>query len=87
MNIVPTRVQEQINRVDRTRSLVIAISSGLTAIWALYRVFWLIYTATVLSTVGWSPLSRVFPFVLWTVIGVVAAIASFAFYTRYAKQA
>ena len=35
MNIVPTRVQEQIDRVDRTPSLVIAISSGLTAIWAL----------------------------------------------------
>ena len=87
MNIVPTRVQEQINRVDRTPSLVIAISSGLTAIWSLYQVFWLIYTATVLSNVGWSPVSLVFPFVLWTVIGVVAAIAAFAFYTRYAKQA
>ena len=87
MNIVPTRVQEQINRVDRTPSLVIAIPSGLTATWALYRVFWLLYTATVLSTVGWSPVSLVFPFVLWTVIGVVAAVASVAFYTRYAKQA
>ena len=87
MNIVPTRVQQQINRVDRTPSLVIGISSGLTALWALYRLFWLIYTATVLSNVGWSPVSLVFPFVLWTAIGVVAAIASFAFYTRYAKQA
>jgi hypothetical protein len=87
MNIVPARVQEQINRVDRTPSLVIAISSGLTAIWSIYRVLWLIYTATVLSNVGWSPVSLVFPFVLWTVIGVVAAIASVAFYTRYAKQA
>jgi hypothetical protein len=84
---VPTRVQQQINRVDRTPSLVIGISSGLTALWALYRLFWLIYTATVLSNVGWSPVSLVFPFVLWTAIGVVAAIASFAFYTRYAKQA
>jgi hypothetical protein len=87
MNIVPTRIQEQINRVDRTPSLVIAISSGLAALWAFYRVFWLIYTATVLSNVGWSPVSLVFPFVFWTAFGVVAAIASIAFFTRYSKQA
>jgi hypothetical protein len=86
VNIVPTRIQEHINRVERTPSLVIGISAGLTALWSLYRVFWLIYTATVLSNVGWSPVSLVFPFVLWTVIGVVAAIAAVAFLTRYAKQ-
>jgi hypothetical protein len=86
VNIVPTSVQEQINRVERTPSLVIGISAGLTALWSLYRLFWLIYTATVLSNVGWSPVSLVFPFVLWAVIGVVAAIASVAFLTRYAKQ-
>jgi hypothetical protein len=87
MNIVPPRVQEQINRVDRTPSLVIGISSGLTALWALYRLFWLMYTATVLSNVGWSPVSLVVPFVMWGVIGVVAAVAAVAFLTRYAKQA
>ena len=86
MNIVPTRIQEHINRVERTPSLAIGISAGLTALWSLYRVFWLIYTATVLSNVGWSPVSLVFPFVLWTVIGVVAAIAAVAFMTRYAKR-
>jgi hypothetical protein len=41
----------------------------------------------VLSNVGWSPVSLVFPFVLWAMIGVAAAIAAFAFLTRYAKQA
>jgi hypothetical protein len=87
VNIVPTRIQEQINRVERTPSLVIGISAGLTALWSLYRLFWLIYTATVLSNVGWSPVSLDFPFVLWAVIGVAAAIAAFAFLTRYAKQA
>lgn len=86
MNIVPTPIQEQINRVERTPSLVIGISAGLTALWSLYRLFWLIYTATVLSNVGWSPVSLVFPFVLWAVIGAVAAIAAVAFLTRYAKQ-
>ena len=86
MNIVPTRIQEQINRVDRTRSLVIGISAGLTALWCIYRLFWLFYTATMLSSVGWSPVSLVFPFVLWGVIGVVAAFVAIAFLARYAKQ-
>jgi hypothetical protein len=86
VNIVPTRIQEHINRVERTPSLVIGISAGLAALWSLYRVFWLIYTATVLSNVGWSPVSLVFPFALWTAIGVVAALAAVAFLTPYAKQ-
>jgi hypothetical protein len=38
------------------------------------------------SSVGWSPVSLVFPFVLWGIIGVVAAIAAFGFLTRYSKQ-
>lgn len=55
MNIVPTRVQEQISQVDRTYSLVIGISAGIAALWSFYRVFWLIYTAATFSSVGWSP--------------------------------
>jgi hypothetical protein len=86
MNIVPTRIQEQINRVDRTRSLAIGISAGLAALWCLYRLFWLVYTAATLSSVGWSPVSLVFPFVLWGVIGVAAVIVSAAFLLRYSKQ-
>ena len=86
MNIVPTRIQDQINRVDRTRSLVFGISAGITALWCIYRLIWLVYTATVLSGVGWSPVSLVFPFVLWGAIGVAAAVAAIAFLTRYAKQ-
>ena len=86
MNIVPTNIAEQISRVDRTRSLAIGIASGVTALWCVYRLFWLFYTAVTFSSVGWSPVSLVFPLVLWGVIGVVAGVASFAFLTRYAKQ-
>jgi hypothetical protein len=35
MNIVPARIQEQVNRVDRTRALVIGISAGVTALWSI----------------------------------------------------
>jgi len=85
MKIVPTRIEEQINRVDRTRSLAIGITTGLTALWCAYRLIWLLYTAITFSSVGWSPISLVFPFVLWGVIGVVAAIAAIGFLTRYAR--
>ena len=37
MKIVPTRIQEEINRVDRTKSLGIGIASGITALWCVYR--------------------------------------------------
>ena len=85
MKIVPTRMEEQINRVDRTTSLGIGIASGITALWCVYRLIWLLYAAVTFSSVGWSPISLVFPFVLWGMIGVVAAIAAVAFLTRYAK--
>jgi predicted peptidase len=86
MNIVPARIQEQVNRVDRTRALVIGISAGVTALWSIYRLFWLVYTATTLSSVGYSPVSLVFPFVLWGAVGVAAGFVAVAFLLRYAKQ-
>jgi hypothetical protein len=87
MKIVPTRVEEQINRVDPKKSLGIGIASGITALWCVYRLIWLLYAAVTFSSVGWSPVALVFPFVLWALIGVVAAVASLGFLTRYAKGA
>jgi hypothetical protein len=86
MKILPTRIEEQINRVDSNQALGIGIAAGLTALWCAYRLIWLLYTAVTFSSVGWSPVSLVFPFVLWGVIGVVAAIAAFGFLSRYAKR-
>lgn len=83
MNIVPARIQEQINRVDRARAMVLGIVAGLTVLWSVYRLVWLVYSATVLAGVGWSPIALVFPFILWTAIGVTAAIAALAFLNRY----
>jgi hypothetical protein len=87
MKIVPARFEEQINRVDRNQSLAIGIASGVTALWCAYRLIWLFYTAVTFSSVGWSPVSLVFPLVLWGVIGVVAAVSAIGFLTRYAKGA
>jgi hypothetical protein len=86
VKIVPTRMEEQIYRVDRTTSLGIGIASGITALWCVYRLIWLLYTAITFSSIGWSPISLVFPFVLWGAIGVVAAITAVGFLTRYANR-
>ncbi|MCT7661141.1 hypothetical protein [Mycobacterium deserti] len=86
MNTVLSRIQEQVSRVDRTRSLMIGISAGLTALWSLYRVFWLFYATATFSSVGWSPVSLVFPLVLWGAIAIATGAVSAAFLLRYAKQ-
>jgi small-conductance mechanosensitive channel len=82
MKIVPASIEQQINRVDRTRSLMIGISCGLVAFWSIYRVIWSLYLA---MTYNFLFGSLVFQIVLWGVIGAVAAIAATGFFTRYAK--
>lgn len=85
MKIVPTSIEERINKVDRTPSLIIGICSAILALWCVYDVFWAIYAATVLSSVGYSPVSAIFSIVFWGVIGVIAVISAIGFLTRYAK--
>jgi hypothetical protein len=83
MKILPTSIEEQIDRVDRNRSLIIGISAGLLAFWSIYRVLWSIYLSL---TYDFLFGSLVFSIVLWGVIGVVAAIAATGFLTRYSKR-
>jgi len=85
MKIAPTSIEERINRVDRTPSLIIGICSAILALWCVYDVFWAIYAATMLSSVGYSPVSAIFSIVFWGVIGVIAVISAIGFLTRYAK--
>ncbi|MGA5466172.1 hypothetical protein [Mycobacterium sp. NPDC050041] len=87
MNILPTRVQEQVDRVERTPSLVLGIFAGMTALWSLYRVFWLLYSASVLSGVGFSAASLIVSAAIWVAVGGGAAVVSAAFLIRYSKQA
>ena len=82
MKILPSNIEQQIARVDRQRSLAIGISSGLVALWSLYRVAWSLYFALTYNFVFGS---LIFPIVLWGVIGVAAAISAIAFFARYSK--
>jgi hypothetical protein len=82
MKIVPPSIDEQINRVDRQRSLYFGISAGLVAAWSLFRLIWVFYIG---MTFGSLLGSVVFQLVLWGVIGAVAGIAAIGFLTRYTK--
>jgi hypothetical protein len=83
MKILPTNIEEQIDRIDRNRSLIIGISTGLLAFWCIYRVLWSIYLSVAYDFLFGS---LVFSIVLWGVVGVAATIASTGFLTRYAKR-
>ena len=82
MKIVPANIEEQINRVDRQRSLYIGLSAGAVALWSAFRLIWALYIG---MTFGWFFASMVFQLVLWGVIGAVSAVAAVGFLTRYAK--
>ena len=86
MNIVPTRLQEQINRVDRTRALVYGILAGVTALLSIYHVFWLVFSAAMYSSVGWSPISLIFPLVWWSIVAVGSGWVAAVYLLRYTKQ-
>jgi hypothetical protein len=81
MKIVPANIEEQINRVDRQRSLWIGISAASLAAWSVFRLIWLLYIGLTFSGAFFGAL--VFQFVLWGAIGTVAAIAAVGFLTRY----
>jgi inner membrane protein involved in colicin E2 resistance len=83
MKILPANIEEQIDRIDRNRSLAIGIGSGVLALWCLYRVLWSLY---LMMTYDFLFGSLLFGVVLWGVIGAVAAISAFGFLTRYARR-
>lgn len=84
MKLVPASLEQQINRVDRQRSLYIGIANALVAVWCLYRVIWGLYLA---MTFDWVLGAMIPQVLLWGVIGAIAGVAAFGFLTRYFKEA
>jgi hypothetical protein len=83
MKLVPAALEQQINRVDRQRSLYIGIGNALVALWCLYRVFWGLYLAMTFNWVAGAMIPQV---LLWGVIGVIAGVVAFGFLTRYFRE-
>lgn len=83
MNVIPAQLQDLTKRVEKTPALIIALFSGLTALWSVYRLLWLVYAGFALSSYGLSPVSLIISFVVWFAVAVAAGLAAFAFWTRY----
>jgi hypothetical protein len=83
MNIVPPQLEQQIKRVDRQPSLIIAIVCGVIALGCVWGLLWAIYGALVLTEYGFSPVSLIFSVVLYLVFGGAALIGAIGFYTHY----
>jgi|GEM_PF-975086 len=81
MKIVPTLVEEYVNRVPRQYRTWAGIGWAILAVSCAVRLLFLIFAEIVLAGVGWSPESLIFGFVRWSVIGVIAVIAAIAFLT------
>ena len=83
----PPRAASRNRSVASTgRAASVGIAAGITALWSLYRVFWLFYAAATLSSVGYTGFSVVFPLVLWGAIAVLAGAVAAVFLLRYSKQ-
>jgi hypothetical protein len=83
MKIVPPAVEQRINQVDRTPSLVIGIVCALVALGCALSLLSTLYSALVLSSYGFSPVYLVFWFVIYVVIGGAATIGAVGFLTHY----
>lgn len=86
MNLLPARYQEQIDRTDRNVALAIGVVSAVVLLWAVWSLFWSIYSAVVLSSYGFSAMSLIFS-VAWTlVVGALAGFNAYVFLRRYRSQ-
>jgi hypothetical protein len=83
MNIVPPAVEQRINQVDRTPSLVVGIVCAVIALGCVWGLLWAIYGALVLAQYGFSPVSLIFSIVLYLVFGIPAVIGAVGFLQHY----
>jgi hypothetical protein len=81
MKIVPTLVEEYVNRVPRKYRTWVGVGWAILAASCAIRLLFLIFAQIMLAGVGLSPVSLIFGFVQWGVIGVVAVIGAIAFLT------
>lgn len=84
MNIVPASIEQQINRVDRQRSLWIGVSLAVLAAGSFFRLIWMLYVS---MTFGWFAGAMAFNVVFTLVIGAAAAVGAIGFLNRYHKGA
>lgn len=86
MNIVPTRIEEQVSRVDRNQALLYGILSGVSAFFMAWKLFWLVVGVVAWSSLSYSPFVTVLSFVSYAALLALSAWVSYVFLRRYTKQ-
>ena len=86
MNIVPTRIEQQISRVDRNQSLIFGILAGISTLLMGWKLLWLDIGVLAWSTLSLAPFYTVFSFVAYAALFALSAWVAFVFLRRYAKQ-
>ena len=62
------------------------ICGAATAVLAIFKLFWLLFTALTLSSAGFSLFSFVFPVVYWSAFAALGGFVALAYLPRYFKQ-
>lgn len=86
MNVVPTRIEEQISRVDRNQALLYGVLSGVSAFFMAWKLFWLVIGVLAYSSLSVAPFVTVLSFASYGVLFALSAWVSFVFLRRYVKQ-
>lgn len=84
MNIVPASIEQQINRVDRQRSLWIGVSLAVLAAGSFFRLIWMLYVS---MTFGFFAGAMAFNIIFTLAVGGAAAVGAIGFLNRYYKGA
>lgn len=86
MSIIPAKMEQAADNMDRTRALVIGIFSGIAAFFALWKIFWAVFAAATLSSFGYSPVWLILTVLWWGAIAALGVGWSVVFLRRYSSQ-
>lgn len=89
MSSILTKMAVAANSMDRTRALVLGILSGVSAFFALWKIFWLVFGTAIFSGLGYEGTSFVWVAVSllwWVAIAVLGTTWAIVFLRRYSTQ-
>lgn len=89
MTTIYAKMAEAASNMDRTRALIFGILSGVSAFFALWKIFWLVFGTAIFSGLGyagsgflWVAVSLVW----WVAIAALGTAWAIVFLRRYSAQ-
>ncbi len=89
MTTVFAKMQHAANSMDRTRALIFGILSAVSAFFALWKIFWLVFGTAIFSSLGYAGSSFLWvalSLLWWGAIAVLAVTWTVVFLRRYSAQ-